>query len=397
MSTLGRRALLSGGLALPAAVAAAQGGPPVWRLRASFPIERIDEFLPAFQRFAASQPGLMMEALVRVDDAGLVSPDFNATVRPWQLRSDAALVDSATLAVGASRGMWLPLPEAWHEMARGSHPTLTRLMAPLAGQEGALLSAEPGGPFLVHRRDRAASLPRDPVALLDYARQNPGRFFYVRPAESGFSQLFLMALPHLLGDRDPSDAQTGWDKSWSWLAEISRHIGFYPSSDDAALDEFAMAGADLFPTSLAGFLKARLDGTLAEDTDVATLGGGLIVPRGMFLVMPRHVAAERRTAAEPLLRYLLGAQAQAQVFGRGLLPGEAGFGLDHAAPRTDAETAAWHLALPADRTEAIATMRLAPPLPALQYTFMLNRWEEQIGSRHNEPPQEILTSGTQPP
>ena len=53
-------------------------------------------------------------------------------------------------------------------------------------------------------------------------KQNPKKFIYARPANSGPGRTFLMGLPYLLGDTDPKDPIKGWDKTWSYLKELTR-------------------------------------------------------------------------------------------------------------------------------------------------------------------------------
>lgn len=391
MSGRGRRALLAGAVALPltlsltlsAARAAAQGN-RMRRMRVSIPVDRLAEFLPVFRGFAASQPDLLFETLVRDDDKGLIASEILAAIRAGRPHADAALTDAGGVAWGATRGAWRSLPASLREAGEASASRLARLMRPLMGEEAMLVSADPGGPFLLHRPSVLSDPPRSAAALLDYARRNPGRFLYPRPSESALGQQFLMALPYLLGDRDPSDVQTGWTESWALLEELDRHIDYYPSDDAAAFDEFATGGIDLLPTSLTAFLRGRMDGLLPEDTGFVAFEDGRIIPQGVFLVVPHYAPDERFAVVEPFARFLLRPEIQSRAFGRGLLPGEPGFGVNRAAPLTDAERSAWSRALPSEEAERVAAVSLAPPLGPYQLAFMLHRWDEQIGARHGE-------------
>lgn len=378
-----RRTLLAGALALPAVRAGAQDG-RMRRMRVSIPYDRLAEFLPTFRSFAASQPDLLFETLVRDDDNGLAAPEILAALRAGRPHADAALTDVDGFAWGSARGAWRSLPASLRGAGEASAGRLARLMQPLTGEEAMLVSADPGGPFLLHRPSALPDPPRGAAALLDYARGNPGRFLYPRPSESALGQQFLMALPYLLQDRDPSDVQTGWTESWAWLEELDRYVDYYPSDAAAAFDEFAMGGIDLLPASLTAFLRGRMDGQLPEETRFTGFEEGRIVPQGIFLVMPRHAADERLALVEPFARFLLSPEVQSRAFGRGLLPGAPDFGVSQAAPRTEAERSAWSRALPAEAAARVAAAPVAPPLGPYQLAFMLRRWDERIGARHGE-------------
>jgi putative spermidine/putrescine transport system substrate-binding protein len=390
MSEGTRRALLAGAVATPLAIPSVRAMAQdrrMQRIRVSIAVDRQDEFLPLLRNYSASEPGHTVEILVRDDNSGLIAPQGTEELRPGQRGADAwgadaALTDIHDLAWGTARGAWRSLPASLREGAAASAGRLSQLMQPLAGEEAMLVSADPGGPVLLHRPRILPDPPADAAALLDYARQNPGRFFYPRPSESAFGRLFLLALPHLLGDRDPADAQTGWTRTWAWLQELDRYVSYYPSNDEAAFEDLAAGDAHLFPVPLPPLLRRRMDGTLTEETKFGTLGPN--IPQGVFLVVPRITADERLPLIEQFGRFLLRPEVQSRFFGRGILPGDLGFGLNEATPRTDAERSALGRILPPDEAERIVARPLAPRINSYQLTFLLRRWEELIGARHGE-------------
>jgi putative spermidine/putrescine transport system substrate-binding protein len=354
------------------------------RLRVSIALDRLDEFLPLLRNFAASNADLYFETVVRDDNGGLIAPQGTEALRPGQWGADAALTDVFGLAWGTTHGAWRSLPASLRDAGTASAGRLSHVMQPLAGEEAMLISADPGGPVLLHRPQILPDPPRDAAALLDYARQNRGRFLYARPSESAFGRLFLIALPHLLGDRDPSDAQTGWTNTWAWLTELARYIDYYPSNDEAAFEELAAGDVHIFPAPLTSFLRGRMDGALTEETKFVTLRNAPIIPQGVFLVVPRTTTDGRLQLIERFGQFLLRPAIQAQFFGRGLLSDELGFGLSEAAPRTDAERSALGGILPAAEAQHIVAAPLASRLNSYQLTFMLRRWDELIGARHGE-------------
>ena len=71
--------------------------------------------------------------------------------------------------------------------------------------------------------------PKSAQELLAWAKANPGKFFYARPANSGPGMSIIVGLPYILGDKDPQDPENGWDKTWAFLKELGQYIEYYPT------------------------------------------------------------------------------------------------------------------------------------------------------------------------
>ena len=73
----------------------------------------------------------------------------------------------------------------------------------------------PAGPLLEYNPDKVKTCPSTAEELLAWAKQNPNRFLYARPANSGPGRVFMMGLTYILKDKDPTDPISGWDISKS--------------------------------------------------------------------------------------------------------------------------------------------------------------------------------------
>src|SRR3546814_19970360 len=67
------------------------------------------------------------------------------------------------------------------------------------------LSYYPSGPLIGYAPDRVSNPPTSAEELLAWAKENPNKFIYARPANSGPGRPLLMGLPYLLGDSAPKD------------------------------------------------------------------------------------------------------------------------------------------------------------------------------------------------
>jgi putative spermidine/putrescine transport system substrate-binding protein len=73
-----------------------------------------------------------------------------------------------------------------------------------------------GGPVFIYNPSKVPNPPRTADELLAWAKANPGRFMYARPANSGPGRSILQGMAYILGDSKPMDPEKGWDKSWNF-------------------------------------------------------------------------------------------------------------------------------------------------------------------------------------
>ena len=152
------------------------------------------------------------------------APELPSKIRAQQAANrvdiDIVLTGTDALAAGIDQKIWVELLPT-HAAAL---PKLEEVLLPgalkmqgLALNQGVIISFSPGGPILEYMPDAVKQPPTSAEELLAYTKQNPNRFMYARPANSGPGRAFLMGLPYLLGDSDPKDPVKGWDKTWAYL------------------------------------------------------------------------------------------------------------------------------------------------------------------------------------
>ncbi|WP_439596668.1 extracellular solute-binding protein [Falsiroseomonas sp.] len=353
--------------------------------------------LPLLQDFANAHPGLVSGVALEQIDVDVITEDLADAVAAGQSGIDLVFAGDAGIVAGIQAEAWQPATD-W---ALDGLPPLDGLVTPAAmslwrGFAGLALPilAGPNGPLLGWRPGRVDRMPRSPAELLDWARENPGRFLYGRPPLVTSSRLFLRALPWLLGDSDPMRPATGWDRSWSWLAELDRHIDYYPTSLVAATAEFRDDGCDMLVLSVAGDLEMRASGLLPENLGASAFADQAWALAGISAAIPRDLPADRRPVVAALLRHLLSPAVQANMlFGRGA---DAGARL-----RLDVEGAAQgtlHADLRAAGSLPLGTRLmlprpglLAPQAPLLQplgWEDALEAgriWDARIGAAHGLP------------
>lgn len=94
----------------------------------------------------------------------------------------------------------------------------------------------PSGPMFTYNPDTVQNVPKTPDELLAFAKANPGKFTYARPAASGPGRTFLQGLPYILGEQNPKDPKT-WDKTWAYIKELDQYIDYYPAKTGTTFTE----------------------------------------------------------------------------------------------------------------------------------------------------------------
>lgn len=175
----------------------------------------------AIEKFAKDNPKLIS----RLNFSRAPSPELPAKLKAQQAANrvdiDLVLTGPGAMSDGIQQGLWvdvwkshakdLPKPEeVYHEQAL--------MMQRNFGQnEGVAVVYSPSGPLFEYAPERLKTVPKTAEELLAYVKQNPKRFTYARPVNSGPGWTWLMGLPYILGDADPTDPMKGWDKSWAYL------------------------------------------------------------------------------------------------------------------------------------------------------------------------------------
>lgn len=385
MSATPRRTFLGLALALRAGRGNAQLTPdPVLRIviAAQEPLD----LAPLLWEFALANQDLLVQIILRQEDPAWVSGAiFHEESDGGAEQADVVITGTAGLMLGRARYLWQPLPSGLIAASDARLNFAGRQMRPLTDRSAAIIASEPGGPLLLHRPSLLPNPPRSAAALLDYARENPGLFLYPRPGESTLGHEFVTLVPHLLKDTDPSEPETGWGRTWPFLAELGRYIPYYAASGHAALDEFAEGGVHLLPAPLGIYLHHHMEGLLPPDTSFTYFEDAPLIAHGLFLTVPVHVPAERMPLIEALGQFLLTPNIQTRGFGRGLLRGNREFLVGNFDLISIRDRDAFRSALPPSVAQALTALPVAPPLGPHQFEAMLRRWTETIGAGHRPP------------
>ena len=171
----------------------------------------------AFEAYRVAKP----ELVSRITYVKAPAPELASKVKAQQdagrIDIDMVLTGSDGLAAGLEQNLWLKLLPAYGDRFPGLEenyePAALNLHRAQGQGFGVVINYYPSGPLLEYAPERVKNVPATAEELLAWAKANPKRFMYARPANSGPGRTFMMGLPYILGDKDPKDPVNGWDKT----------------------------------------------------------------------------------------------------------------------------------------------------------------------------------------
>ncbi len=297
---------------------------------------------------------------------------------------DLVLTGMDALSAGIEQKLWLPvvtdhaasLPKLDDIYQKAVLP-----MQALAMGQAVCVVFCPAGPLLEYMPDKVPTPPTTTDELLAWTRAHPKRFFYARPANSGPGRAWLMGLPYLLGDSNPKDPKNGWDKTWSYLAELGKNIEYYPTGTTVTMKELGEGSRDMIVTMTGWDINPRALGVVPKEAMVGTLKGFHFVNDAQFMAVPKGVSAPHLAVLLDLMSYMLTPKAQAMTYDKGYFyPGPAVKNVTLAmAPQASQEIIKEYGRPFYDKL--IAETPNEVPLDAPQLVYAFKRWDEQIGSK----------------
>ena len=259
-----------------------------------------------------------------------LAPDLVGKIKAQQGagRVDIGLVLTGTdgLSAGVEQGLWEQLlPKHAGRLGNmASYQEPAAKMQELADGYGVTVTYYPSGPLIEYNPDKVKTPPTSADELLAWAKANPGKLEYARPANSGPGRTFLQGLPYILGDKDPKDPVNGWEKTWAYLGELGKYINTYPTGTTQTMKDLGNGTVDMVASTTGWDINPRVLGTVPESAKVTTLKGFHWVTDAHYAVVPKGASADQQAAVLQLVQFMLTKEQQAKAYDDGYFyPGPA--------------------------------------------------------------------------
>ena len=316
------------------------------------------------------------------------APELAGKIRAMQAANRVELHMVLTgldgIAAGIEQGVWQDLSPYYAQIGNPAelYEGGAAAIQKQAGGNGMLIAYSQQGPVLEYAPARVAKPPRTLDDLLAWTKANPNKFFYARPANSGPGRTFVMALPYMLGDKDPLDPVKGWDKTWAYLKALNRNVEYYPSGTTPTMRELAQGSRDLIVSTMGWDIYPRVQGIVPKDTAVTAFDKPTFVADGQFVAIPKGLPEDRLAAALDVLRFMLQVPQQAMVYADGYLyPGPARKGVTLAQAPAESQKVLNEFGRLSYYDPLLATTPVKAPLEPKPLIAMFRAWDEQIGGQ----------------
>jgi putative spermidine/putrescine transport system substrate-binding protein len=336
----------------------------------------------AIEKYGKLKPNLVSKFTFNKAPAPELPGKIKAQQDAGRVDIDAVLTGIDGLSAGVDQKLWIPpLPQFASSLPNLDEVYLpgAKAMQGLAQNQGVCIVFCPAGPLLEFLPEKVKPVPTTLDELLAWAKAHPNRFMYARPANSGPGRVFMMGLPYLLGDKDPHDPKTGWDKTWAYLKELGQYIEYYPSGTGAVMKELGEGSRDMIPTQMGWDINPRALGVVPKEAQVGALKGFHWIMDAHYMCIPKGVAPEKVAVLIDLLAYLLSKEAQAMTYDSGYFyPGPAVEDVPLSIAPAESQQIINEFGRP-EYAKLIADNPQELPLLPDQLVYAFSRWDEQIG------------------
>jgi len=338
---------------------------------------------PAIESFKAAHPELVSD----IEYIQLTAPELPAKIKAQQM---AGNLDTTLVLTGydaMASGMDLDIYEQlMPKYADAFQKTIDNYLPgakaayDLFKGYGITMVWCPGGPMFTYNPDKVPNPPKTAAELLAWAKANPGKFMYARPANSGPGRAFLMGLPYILGDKNPKDPAT-WDKTWAYLKELDNYIDYYPTGTGITFKELGQGTRWILASHLGWDMQQRILATIPSTFQGFFLANTTWVNDSQFMAVPKGLDKDRLAVTIELMKWIMMPAQQAVTFDNGYFyPGPAIKGVT-----IDMAPAASQAAVKGARRpaydQAVEKFPFTTQLDPVAMVKAMDMWDQLVGSK----------------
>ncbi len=235
-----------------------------------------------------------------------------------------------------------------------------------------------GGPVFIYNPKKVPVPPRTADQLLAWAKANPGRFMYARPANSGPGRSILAGMPFILKDKDPKDPEKGWDKSWAFLKELGQSMEYYPTGTGFTLKEFAQEQRWMIAGIMEWDMKPRAEGMIPPEAKITILENTTFVIDGHYWAIPRGVAQAEIDVILDLMKFMRRPEQQVLTWRAFIGPSIKAATVDKAPP--DLQKYVKEIWRP-EYDEIGKKWKVTPMLEVKKLNYAIERWDKEVGAQ----------------
>jgi len=237
-----------------------------------------------------------------------------------------------------------------------------------------------GGPVFIYNPKKVQKPPKTIDELLAWAKANPQKFLYARPANSGPGRSIMCGLPWILGDKAPMDPEKGWDKAWAFMKEFGKYIEYYPTGTLFTLREFAQEQRWMISGIMEWDMKPRAEGVIPPDAKITVLDNTTFIIDGHYWGIPKGVPQNEVDVILDLMKFMRRVDQQVLTWKAFIGPSIKAATFDKA-PAEIRDLVKEHWRPEYDQIGPGKKYKMAPQLDFKELTYAMDRWDREIGAQ----------------
>ncbi len=237
-----------------------------------------------------------------------------------------------------------------------------------------------GGPVFIYNPKKVQKPPKTAAELLEWAKANPKRFLYARPANSGPGRSIMCGLPFILGDKGPMSPENGWDKAWAYMKELGKYMEYYPTGTLFTLREFAQEQRWMIAGIMEWDMKPRAEGVIPEDSEITVLDNTTFIIDGHYWAIPKGVPQNEVEIILDMMKFMRQVDQQVLTYKAFIGPSIKAATLDKAPGEIrDYVKKFWRPQY--NEIGPGKKYKMASQLPFKELTYAMDRWDREIGAQ----------------
>jgi putative spermidine/putrescine transport system substrate-binding protein len=234
-----------------------------------------------------------------------------------------------------------------------------------------------GGPVFVYNPSKVPNPPKTADELLAWAKANPAKLMYARPANSGPGRSIVQGMAFILNDSKPLDPEKGWDKTWAYLKELGKYVEYYPTGTAITLKEFAQGQRWMIAGIMEWDMKPRAQSVIPPDSKITILQNTTFVVDGHYWCIPTGVPQEQVDIIIDLMKFMRKPEQQVLSWPGFIGPTIAAATMEKA-PKDiqDLVKEFWR----PEYDEVGTKWKVSPPLGVKELSYAMDRWDREIGA-----------------
>jgi putative spermidine/putrescine transport system substrate-binding protein len=337
---------------------------------------------PAIDEFVKDNPKLVEKVTYSKSTGPELAGKIQAGQRAGKVQYNLVVAGYGEIAAGAQQGLWqrlLPNFEKTLGDVESKYQDGALKMFRLIDGFALTSYYNPNGPLLEYNPAKVKTAPKTPAQLLSYAKENPKKFTYARPANSGPGRTLLMGLPYVLGDSEPRDPDKGWDKTWAFLKQLDEYIDHYPSGTGVTMEELTSGAVDMIASTTGWDVNPRALGVVPKDFKIQPFDGFHFVADAHYMAIPRGVPAGEQAVILELMKFMLTPKAQAYAYDQGYFyPGPAVKDVPLSLAPPKSQKVVREFARP-EYDKLFATIPVETQLDVDDIVYMFDKWDREVG------------------